>query len=670
VELRSLLCIALLASLAGCATPGTGRDAEAVSAAPATRGAVDHELHARLLRMTDAREPDSATLSAALSSGARATRAAGVLAIGQTRAASWVPSLRELLNDADTAVAATAAFALGLMRDSASIHHLRDALGRPAAGAEAAWALGQMGDRARSAVTGALSSGNLPEAAIGELLLAASLLRPVPNEVDAYLRHSSDEVRWRAAYAYARRFSPNGVRGLAARHDDPSPRVRSFVARGLSAMAAGDSLAGVATTVLMQLVSDPHPHVRINAVRALASFGPPAADAILALARDGDANVRVASASAAGNVLGGRRAAWEIMWAADTQFSYRRAVLVAAAQGGTELPALTGWRALSLHHRMAAAEAAGGLRDHMRRWAAVEPLTSDEDARVRAAALGALAASGGDTLPRVRQLLRTRAAEGSVWERAVAAGALAERPQPADVPYVLRAFHAAGADSVSDARTAVLRHIVSFWASDSSRLSADDRARIRGLPEPAGDPVARATVGGRPPFEGWRTAPGTARALDWYQNRVRDLVMPAVAGEQARAVMETERGRIVLELYGADAPLTVYNFMSLARTGFYDGLVFHRLIPNFVAQDGDPTGSGSGGPGYVIRDELNRRRYVRGALGMALSGPDTGGSQYFITHSPQPHLDGGYTVFGRVVSGFDVLDMLVQGDRIVSIRPL
>ena len=87
-------------------------------------------------------------------------------------------------------------------------------------------------------------------------------------------------------------------------------------------------------------------------------------------------------------------------------------------------------------------------------------------------------------------------------------------------------------------------------------------------------------------------------------------------------------------------------------------------MPNFVIQDGDPRGDGSGGPGTVIRDEINRRRYDRGALGMALSGPDTGGSQFFITHSPQPHLDGGYTVFGHVVTGWDVLDLIVQGDRI------
>ena len=116
-----------------------------------------------------------------------------------------------------------------------------------------------------------------------------------------------------------------------------------------------------------------------------------------------------------------------------------------------------------------------------------------------------------------------------------------------------------------------------------------------------------------------------------------------------------------------DAPLTVWNFVSLADRHYFDGQRFHRVVPNFVIQAGDPRGDGNGGPGYAIRDEINRERYDRGTLGMALSGPDTGGSQFFVTHSPQPHLDGGYTVFGQLRSGAAVLDRIVQGDRIVRI---
>jgi cyclophilin family peptidyl-prolyl cis-trans isomerase len=134
------------------------------------------------------------------------------------------------------------------------------------------------------------------------------------------------------------------------------------------------------------------------------------------------------------------------------------------------------------------------------------------------------------------------------------------------------------------------------------------------------------------------------------------------------AFIETAKGTIEFELAMLDAPLTARNFIALARKGYFNGLRVHRVVPNFVVQDGDPRGDGTGGPGYTIRDELNDRPFVRGTVGMALSGPDTGGSQFFITHSPQPHLDGRYTVFGHVVKGMDVVDRIQQGDTIQRVR--
>jgi cyclophilin family peptidyl-prolyl cis-trans isomerase len=122
-----------------------------------------------------------------------------------------------------------------------------------------------------------------------------------------------------------------------------------------------------------------------------------------------------------------------------------------------------------------------------------------------------------------------------------------------------------------------------------------------------------------------------------------------------------------MELLPNEAPLTVDNFVQLARHGYFKGIVFHRVDPNFVIQAGDPRGDGNGGPGYTIRCEINEVPYDRAAVGMALSGKDTGGSQWFVTHAPQPHLDGGYTVFGKVVSGMDVVDSIVRGDVIQSI---
>ncbi|MGZ5428802.1 MAG: peptidylprolyl isomerase, partial [Thermoanaerobaculia bacterium] len=134
------------------------------------------------------------------------------------------------------------------------------------------------------------------------------------------------------------------------------------------------------------------------------------------------------------------------------------------------------------------------------------------------------------------------------------------------------------------------------------------------------------------------------------------------------AEIATARGAFRMELLGEDAPLTVESFRALAAKRFFDGMVIHRVVPDFVVQTGDPRGDGSGGPLYAIRDEINPARYTRGAVGMALSGADTGGSQWFVALSSQLHLDGGYTVFGRVLEGWDVLDRIEQDDRLVAVR--
>ena len=135
------------------------------------------------------------------------------------------------------------------------------------------------------------------------------------------------------------------------------------------------------------------------------------------------------------------------------------------------------------------------------------------------------------------------------------------------------------------------------------------------------------------------------------------------------ATMETSKGTIEIELFAKDAPKTVNNFVFLAREGFYDGVTFHRVIPNFMIQGGDPTGSGRGGPGYKFEDEVrtNPNKHGTGSLSMANAGPNTNGSQFFITHSPQPHLDGKHTVFGKVTSGMDVVNAIRQGDVITSV---
>lgn len=133
--------------------------------------------------------------------------------------------------------------------------------------------------------------------------------------------------------------------------------------------------------------------------------------------------------------------------------------------------------------------------------------------------------------------------------------------------------------------------------------------------------------------------------------------------------IETPKGSIELELYPEYAPRTVNNFVFLVNQGFYNGVTFHRVIDNFMIQGGDPTGSGRGGPGYRFDDEFsgNPLRHDTGVISMANAGPNTNGSQFFITHAPQPHLDNKHTVFGKVISGQDVVDMIQQGDEMSSV---
>lgn len=141
-------------------------------------------------------------------------------------------------------------------------------------------------------------------------------------------------------------------------------------------------------------------------------------------------------------------------------------------------------------------------------------------------------------------------------------------------------------------------------------------------------------------------------------------------GKTYMAKIETNKGIIELELYSEHAPKTVNNFVFLAREGFYDGISFHRVIGDFMIQGGDPTGTGGGGPGYSFEDEVeeNPLTHEKGVISMANAGPNTNGSQFFITHSPQPHLNGKHTVFGKVVTGQNVVDSIRQGDKMERIE--
>lgn len=654
------------------------------------------KLYAQLLAMTDTRQLDTILVDRLLATSSTVLRAAAALAIGQVgteKGSAEVRKLRELLRDNDANVAAKSAYALGLLRDTGSVAVLGRALAStPALAREAAWALGEIGVPARGAITSALAADRDDGTAI-QLLLAAAKLRPLPiPQVRRFFRANNPAVVWAATYAVARQRAASGVRDLidlersavarqsvssttrnsGAPYNAPAngaSLIRAEIARALSKSAAGDSLAPTAYAVLARLASDADAHVRINALRSLGTYGAQARPSLVRATRDADPNVRIAAAQSLSSALDTSSTPFASLWSADTSTVYRASLLAAATRAGLRPPQLGLWaRSRDWHQRAAVASATGDTLDRAFAIGQTVNFVTDPDPRVREAAYGAISPPASMPLEdTVHAILARGLQDPDFYVRATAIAALTERPSVKDLGAVIASYHLAERDSANDARLAALQYVNALWKKDSASVTPDLRAELTHEKIPI-DPLERAAGKDLPFWRNWAAVRPPARPASWYEHVVRSMVMPSLEGKRPRATIQTIRGPMQLELFGADAPITAWNFLSLARSGYYRNTRFHRVVPNFVAQDGDPRDDGNGGPGYAIRDEMNPNRYERGAVGMALSGPDTGGSQYFITHSPQPHLDGHYTVFGRVLRGYDVLDRIVQGDRITRIE--
>ena len=351
---------------------------------------------------------------------------------------------------------------------------------------------------------------------------------------------------------------------------------------------------------------------------------------------------------------------------ADGEPRERELALLALAQAGDPEAAAAVRRAAGATARTLrarAAEAAGilGLDD------LVEKLAGDPEAMVRVAAIESLLAGdlgeAGDPRGAVAQIARRFLADPDASVRATVLEAVVAAPE-LPVPLLGQALAAAERDALSDARLAGVRALtaralampgeaeaaVSILATLAEDTDFLVRREAAAALERLGE--ARPPVG---PVATSRTGPVYAQILSQT--------------DRARVVeVATERGKFRIRLDCPQAPLTCLSFLQLAGQGYFDGLTFHRVVPDFVVQTGDPRGDGWGGPGFALRDEINPLRFERGAVGMALSGPDTGGSQFFIALSPQPHLDGGYTVFGRVEGDDSVLDRIRQEDGLLTIR--
>lgn len=284
--------------------------------------------------------------------------------------------------------------------------------------------------------------------------------------------------------------------------------------------------------------------------------------------------------------------------------------------------------------------------------------------------------------------LRMSIAHNDVFVRTAAAELLAQRPASKENITALK--QAWGRWSIADkdyndARLALLDALFKIDKKESVEVllaalnSADyvtrkkaldllsDKELQKGSPEIASlveQAIAKGTSRVRPYTAAYGTKLGQTLSTEADYRRAVSRKNGTV-----KALVATEKGVFTIDLYPEEAPLTVDNFIKLAHDDYFNGIEVHRVVPNFVMQDGDPRGDGNGGPGWSIRCEINMRPFDRGAVGMALSGKDTGGSQWFVTHSPQPHLDGGYTVFGQVNEiGMKVVDNIVRGDKIISVK--
>jgi cyclophilin family peptidyl-prolyl cis-trans isomerase/HEAT repeat protein len=622
----------VFAALSASALPGIPRHAHA-AIAPA-------ELHA-IAVAEDHREWNDGVLRTALTNADPEVRARAALAVGRLQDSTTVGALLPLLDDDVPAVREEAAFALGQIGHVSAREALEAKLGDTdhEVVALAIEALGKIGDhRSTARVADFLRD---PDAALRRAG-AVALWRLADSTVIGRLLERHDDpdpsVRYRVMYALEKINSPDQIVLIAALHqDDEDERVRAQAARTL-----GRQKSARATSYLLQMVDDPSVAVVINALRGLQS----GADSVCAFCAP--TITRMLSHShpyvrlTAAQVLGDRFAWLPADSASERATIDSLRVHLADPDGATRAAAATAL----LHHLGEEA------------WPDVAPLMDDPSFYVRVGVLGAagqLPGASFDLLLLSRLSWRT-----PLFERMTAALALGGR-KDAGVAPILRAelydgqllYVAAVASALEQlGDSASVRSLATVYQAHAADADPDARIAIRD---------ALRTLAGRAfadSVEGLTPTPAAAALPP-------DFGMPPRA---RRAILHTVKGDIEWAFYPDEAPQTVANFARLARDRYFDGALVHRVVPDFVIQDGDPTATGWGGPGYTIRCEYNRLRYEAGMVGMALSGKDTGGSQWFITQAPQPHLNGRYTIFARVTSGMDVVKRIVQGDQIKSVE--
>ena len=610
-------------------------------------------------------------------------RRRAVLAAGRVGLPEALPFLTERLKDEEPEVRQMAAFAMGLIGDPAARGALLEALGSsdPILQGRAAEALGLLGNKADAPAVANMVRTHVA-AGVLRPIAADSLDYPLAPPVeaarlglyalarlgdyDALATAAIDErgapvsAWWPVAYALQRIGDPRAAPALTSLLTQ-GRFTASFAIRGL-AVAKDTSVIPQLRTMVQERTADRA--VVIQAIRALAAMGDAGVLPILSrMMVDGSLDAALRNESiAAFATLADRRAQERLV---DLLFdripNVRAGATRALARIAPEdfLVTLSGldpdpdWTV-----RVAQATALAGVPGGAG-VTRLQLMLADQDPRVVPAVLAALVAIKA---PDAEAVLQARLGAPDFTVRAAAAQGLGELKAAGSLEALRTAYQAAADEGSYTARAAMLAAINRIdpatakplleaaladrdWAV---RVRAADLLKEAGAAAGIAERMRPATPGGPVDDPEWQA-----------------MVSPTVS---PHAYIETDKGVIEIELAVLDAPLTVRNFITLARTGAFNGVAIHRVVNDFVIQGGDPRGDGEGGPGYTIRDEINQRPYLRGTVGMALDWRDTGGSQFFVTHSPAPHLDARYTVFGFVVNGMDVVDRIVQWDRIVRVR--
>ena len=611
------------------------------------------------------------------------TRRRTALAIGRVGLPEAVPALQQALGDPEFEVRQMAAFALGLIGDASARPALLMALkdSDPIVQGRAAEALGTIGDKSDAAAITAMVYGLVQAGALSNLG-PDDLTYPLSSQAEAVRLGLYALVRlgsfdgiaqsvlaggngapvstwWPVAFALGRAGDGRAAPALVTLLSTPGRFTAAFAARGLGSLKAQNAAAALRDVVTKR---QRDAAIVIEAVRALAAMRDPASrtvfEKILAEAET-DPTLRLEAANALATLHSPESLDFIIDLMSDPAPAIRGAAIraLAAIDSETFLTTLSGldpdrdWTV-----RIAQAEALAMLPGAQGQ-ARLVTMLQDRDLRVVPAILRALIASKS---PDTERILLDRLKADDFVVRATAASGLAEIKSTGAARALYDAYMATTGDSTYVPRAAILtalntldpasaRPVLQQALQDRDwavRVKAATLLRDQGVTDTA---AAMRPAPQRPMDEATR----------------QSLLAPQFS---PHAFIQTDRGAIEIELAITDAPLTVTNFVELARKGFFNGIAIHRVVPDFVVQDGDPRGDGEGGPGYTIRDELNETPYLRGTVGMALDWKDTGGSQFFITHSPQPHLDARYTAFGHVVNGIEIVDRLQPWDVIRSVQ--